>query len=86
MILACVYAPNRDDPKFINKFFSSLPYLDTHWLILSGDFNCVMNPLLDKSSSKPTIKSQTSECIKGFLESYALSDPWRFLNPTQREY
>ncbi len=76
VILACVYAPNGDDPKFKNKFFSSLLYLDTHRLILSGDFNCAMNPLLDKSSSKPTIISQTSKCIRGFLESYVLSDPW----------
>jgi len=49
--LAGVYAPTCDDSKFMNNFLSTIPYLDTHQLILAGDCNCVINPLLDRSSS-----------------------------------
>ena len=74
VILACVHAPNWDDFQFMNKFLSSIPHLDTHKLILSGDFNCVINPLLDKSSNKMANKSKTSECIKSFLKAHAIAD------------
>ena len=86
VILACVYAPNWDDFQFMYKFLSSIPHLDTHQLILSGDFNCVINPLLDKSSNKMATKSKTSECTKSFLKACAMADPWQSLFPTKREY
>ena len=31
-------------------------------------------------------KSKTAECIESFLQSCAMSDPWRFLYPTKKEY
>lgn len=42
VILACVYAPNWDDSDFVNNFFSSLPEIDNHLLIIGGDINCVI--------------------------------------------
>lgn len=86
VILACVYAPNWDDSKFMNDFLSRLPYLDTHQLILSGDCNCVINPELDRSSTRPINKSKTAECLEKFLQSHGIADPWRFLYPTRTEY
>lgn len=86
VILACVYAPNWDDSKFMSSFLSGIPYLDTHQLILAGDCNCVINPVLDRSSSRPISNSKTAECIENFLQSCEMSDPWRFLYPTRREY
>ena len=52
IVLACVYAPNWDDSKFISRFFSALPNLANSLLILGGDRNLVQNTLLDRSSSK----------------------------------
>ena len=52
VVLANIYAPNWDSPDFISTMFSNLPNLDTHHLILGGDFNCVTNPTLDRSHSK----------------------------------
>lgn len=60
VVLANVYAPNWDSPNFMSTFFSHLPNLDTHKLILGGDFNCVTNPAIDRSHSKsvtPTVMS-----------------------------
>lgn len=86
VILACVYAPNWDDSGFMNNFLSRIPYLDTHQLILAGDCNCVINPVLDRSSNRPISNSKTAECLEKFLQSYGMSDPWRFLYPTRKEY
>ncbi len=42
--LANIYAPNYNDENFIQKIFSLLPDLNTHYLIMGGDFNCALNP------------------------------------------
>lgn len=46
VLLVNIYAPNFDNPDFTNNVFSTLPFLATHCLILAGDLNCVINPLL----------------------------------------
>uniref|UniRef100_A0A8C9XUT6 Uncharacterized protein n=1 Tax=Sander lucioperca TaxID=283035 RepID=A0A8C9XUT6_SANLU len=84
--LACVYAPNWDDSKFMSNFPSGIPYLDTHQLILAGDCNCVMSPLLDRSSTPVVARSKMAEYIEDFLQCCAMFDPWRYLYPTKKEY
>lgn len=51
VILANIYAPNVDDASFFDRVFSLLQDLDSHFLILGGDFNCWLDPTLDRSSS-----------------------------------
>lgn len=52
VILANIYAPNWDDHLFFSNFFSKLPNMVTHHLILGGDFNCVLSSTLDRSASR----------------------------------
>ena len=58
--LANIYAPNWDDEAFIKSFFSALPDVDAHNLIIGGDFNCVLNPELDRSTARPGPLSKTA--------------------------
>lgn len=83
VVLANVYAPNVDDVQFFNRFFSELPDLNSHCLILGGDFNCFLDAVLDGSSPKPTTLSKSASYIKAFLDDFSLSDPWRFLFPRE---
>lgn len=53
IILANVYVQNGDVAQFLKTFLSSLPNLNINRLILGGDFNCVLHPVLDRSSSTP---------------------------------
>lgn len=76
--LANVYAPNSDDVLFFNNFLSQLPDLNSHALILGGDFNCVLDTDLDRSSSKPIPLTKFASLIKAFLSDFGLSDPWHF--------
>lgn len=86
VILACVYAPNWDDPTFFTNFFSRLPDMTTHYLILGGDINCALYPLLDRSISKRASLSKSARSIQLFLRTYGVADVWRLRNPTSRAY
>lgn len=86
VLLVNVYAPNWDDAEFSNKLLSSLPNLDTHRLILAGDLNCTIDPLLDKSSPKSTSPSVMSRVFSDFMRQNGCLDPWRFQNPTSKQF
>ena len=64
----------------------SLPNLDSHFLILGGDFNCCLVPVLDRSSTNPSKQSKSAQVINSFLKDYAVSDLWRCMNRTARTY
>ena len=77
VILACIYAPNWDNPMFFNHFF----FMSTHNLIIGGDINCVLSSL-DRSTLGRTPLTKSAQAINLFLESYGVADVWRFRNPT----
>ena len=86
VILANIYAPNWDNPTFFSDLFSRIPDMATHYLIFGGDVNCVLCPVLDRSSSKKVSLSKSANVIQSFLESYGVADVWRFRNPNSRGY
>lgn len=75
--MACVYAPMWDDDNFITSFFSSLPKVDDHYLIIGGDFNLIQNPSLDRSSTNPQALSRSAKVLDTYMTSWGLFDPWR---------
>lgn len=76
--LANVYAPNWDDDAFFRQIFSMLPYLSSCNVILTADFNCWMDPLLDRSSSTQALCSKSTRMIDAFMKRFNMTDPWRF--------
>lgn len=86
VVLANVYAPNMDDVGFFECLFSSFSDLTSYTLILGGDFNCWLDPVLDRSSPKSGTLSRLVSFIQNFLSNYGISDEWRCLNPHKREF
>lgn len=87
VVLANVYAPNFDDPNFFSRLFGQLPCLDSHLLIMGGDFNVCLNPGLDRSSVRPGYtESKSASYIQSFLSDFGILDLWRFLHPQDRQY
>lgn len=86
VILANVYAPNWDNDNFFRHLFSVLPDTSSQHLILGGDFNCWINPKLDRSSVRHNTPSKSAKVIQSFMEEFKVSDPWRFFNPSGKEY
>lgn len=86
VVMVNVYAPNVDDTSFLNRLFSQLPDLNSYQLILGGDFNCWLDPLLDRSSSNPSTVNRSANVINGFLNDFGVSDIWRFMHPNLKEF
>lgn len=81
-----VYAPNSDDAGFFKRLFSLLPDLNKYTLILGGDLNCWLNPVLDRSSDNIGTTSKSASFIQAFLSDYGICDVWRTLHPKDRVY
>lgn len=86
VLLVNVYGPNWDDDVFFTHLFSILPDISSHFLILGGDFNCWLDPQLDRSSNRNCKPSRSAKAIQSFKKQFAISDPWRFFNLSGKEY
>ncbi len=86
VILVNIYAPNFDDSHFFSRVFTSIPISDDYALIIGGDFNCVLDTSLDRSSSKVIQPSKAAMNIKNLCDKFGLLDPWRFIFPSSRTF
>lgn len=73
--LVNLYGPNWDNPQFFSGLIGKLPDLNSHLLILGGDFNCMLQPTLDKSSHKVNLFPN------GVCYFYRLCNPTNYLIP-----
>lgn len=48
--------------------------------------NCVIDPMLDRSSHKNVAPSRMARTLSSFMEQNGYIDPWRFLNPSTKQY
>lgn len=65
---------NCDDSDFFRTFLHSLPCIDTHQLTLGGDMNTIMNPALDRSSTRASPVSKSSLVLQSYLDTYEVVD------------
>uniref|UniRef100_A0A8C7WW94 exodeoxyribonuclease III n=1 Tax=Oryzias sinensis TaxID=183150 RepID=A0A8C7WW94_9TELE len=85
VILVNVYAPNVDDPSFFGLLENKLLEMGDHPIIMGGDFNEVMDPILDRSS-RLSRTSKAVTALGGMSEACSLVDIWRLQNPSGRDY
>ena len=90
-VLINVYAPNKD--KDIVTFLEALrttlqtENLDAEEnLIVGGDFNCPINPILDKKGGSLLPRKSVVASISCFQENLDLVDIWRIKNPVTRSF
>ena len=83
--LVNIYGPNYDDPVFFNSLIMKLATIEGH-CIVGGDFNLVLDPLLDRSSPKTSSLSKAATALKQGMKEIGITDVWRNLYPNQRDY
>lgn len=83
-----VYGPNNDDSNFSffpNDLFFTLSTLQGS-LIIGGDFNCALNPKLDRSSGVDQSHISCKAVIHRFMEDLQIMDIWRERNQNTKTY
>lgn len=86
IILGNIYAPNIDNPTFFANLESKLYLLGHHPIILGGDFNIVLDNILDCSRPTRSRITDSAQIIKRICSSLGLKDVWRLQHPTERDY
>lgn len=83
--LISIYGPNDDNPSFFENLFLLIASLPGTALI-AEDFNCTLDPKLDRSSGVDTSHAHSRKKIQRFITELNLCDPWRVQNPAKKEF
>ena len=81
-----VYAPNHDCPDFFCKVFNLITDHISNNIIVGGDFNCYLDPIIDRSSTKSPSVLKSVAVLNNLINSLNLVDIWRQQHPSDREY
>lgn len=89
--VGCLYAPTQDrradQLAFIETIDEQMSNLDSTNLILGGDYNCCLHPVLDRNK-EPTTTSNSSDTVRQkiltWMDDWNLTDIWRIRNPNSR--
>ncbi|KAJ8035960.1 LINE-1 retrotransposable element ORF2 protein [Holothuria leucospilota] len=81
-----IYGPNRDTPNFYHHISELLGELNDTFVILGGDWNCVLDPSLDCDGYLHDNNPMARNAILNMLNDYDLSDPYRVIHPNRKVY
>lgn len=84
-VLCNIYAPNKEEPDFFHEVNRVIGNMQGQ-VILAGDFNQVMDGLIDKSKPSGRSSPRDRTAIHMLAEDLSLVDIWRLVNPREREY
>lgn len=89
-IIANIYAPNRDrcSWQFFTNFQSHLLEfkINEDNTIIGGDFNCPLNPQLDKKGRILIPRADVINVIESLQTNFNLHDIWRIKNPEMQSF
>ena len=85
-----IYAPTKDKEseqiEFLNFLYESLLDYGDKNIILGGDFNVCLNPLLDKKGGVKEDISKYATSLYEMMEEFNLIDAWRIINPDAKKF
>lgn len=86
LALLNIYAPNFDCPDFFCKVFRLAADQSNHNIIIGGDFNCFLDPQLDRSSTTAAPSLKSVPVLNNLIKSLNLVDIWRHQHPLDKQY
>lgn len=64
-----LYGPNSVDPSFFRKLFDKIPDDNSSHVIMGGDFNCYLDPYLDRFSTAPPPNILSVQTLNNLIRS-----------------
>lgn len=86
LILGNVYGPNEDDPHFYIRFYQVVEARENDSILLAGDFNASMDPVLDLFNNQGLNHARKRVVIQEFNDLKGLVDVWRIKNPGKKTF
>ena len=80
LLLANIYAPNKDDPGFFMEVFENVERFTLHYRIIGGDFNLGIEKNFDRYGVG-TNNDKAAEWLKNHIDNNNYVDTWRFFHP-----
>ena len=84
VVIANIYAPNKDSPNFFETHFKRICNIADH-VVVVGDLNVALNPQLDRNTVQK-IPSKSAKRILELMEELVLCDIWRIQNPEAKRF
>lgn len=81
-----IYAPTIFETNFFPHVNNHLLSLIDYSLIIGGDMNALIDPVLDRSSSCSQVQLNSSAALNDFIKTLNLVEVWRSGNPSSRNY
>jgi len=81
-----VYYPPAHPSDFITKVFLDFSEIHSDIAIVGGDFNCILNPLIDRLPHKDAPLSTQAKSLSSICEDLGFVDVWRTIHPLDKEY
>lgn len=85
LVLGNVYAPNIQDKAFCASLLSHLADMDCPNIIIGGDFNCALCPMMDRLLPQTNI-SKNAQAVLNINKEFDLVDIWRHYNLLSKQY
>ncbi|KAJ1177668.1 hypothetical protein NDU88_002920 [Pleurodeles waltl] len=85
-LLVGIYGPNFDNPQFYYDLAAKAGGWGGYPQVWGGDFNCTLDPLLDRSGGAHRRPASAARVLKEIAEELGLVDIWRRRHPTQGGY
>jgi exonuclease III len=86
LVVCNYYGPNEDDPSHMERMLEELEGMNKGNIILTGDFNLVLNLELDKSGGLKRTNTKCRNTLVEWMENRNATDIWRSKNPQKRRY
>lgn len=84
--LVNVYCPNIHQPTFLSQVLTKLSDFATRLVIIAGDINMPLDPVMDTFHGLTYIPCKRLAYIRKDLHEVQLIDVWRVLHPKTRDY
>ena len=84
--LVNLYGPNEDKPEFFLELINNIENLPNDNRIIGGDFNLVLDKLVDKSGGRMITHEKCTEVVLAWMQETDLLDIWRHQHPLDQKY
>ena len=84
--LVYIYGPNEDRPQFYDNIIQRIEEFDNDRAIICGDWNLIIDPVLDCENYKHINNPKARGVVKELLDDMDYMDAYRLINDNKKSF